>query len=137
MYKIETSVGDVFFDTTRPLSDIVDRSTGLSTSKDIIFADENLQKLKKLYKLNCITITCSDDKYFLNVYLDDSYYGVPEYRILLVEDPVQKELQLCKEKIATLEEKIVMLKDRIHYNPGVPGKKYKELEQDFIAMQKE
>ncbi len=99
MYKIETSEGDIYFDTTLEQK--------LYTMSNIKFRDDCFDKLKKLYHFNELHIVSANNKYFLQIYLDDDFYGLPEYRIISQEE---------EEQIEKLKAKIIRLKENIRYS---------------------
>ena len=95
MYKIETSVGDIYFNLDSSLVETV-------KSSSITFCDDGLGKLKKIYKFDDIEIIAHNEQYFLQIWVYDDYYGIPEYRIISKEE----------------QEQVDRLKERIKYSPG-------------------
>lgn len=116
MYKIETSLGDIYFNLTKPLEQALNMS-------DIVFCDDGLSKLGKLYKFGCVYIIKEQNRHFIQIYLDDDYYGSPEYRIISREE---------WEQVERLKKKIARLKEKIEYLPGNEG--FVEAKEHFESL---
>ena len=77
MYFIETSVGTIYFNYN---ADIHKAVGGFNSELSISAEDWN--RLRTLYHLDGeFAIKRYQDKVFIEFYLDDGYYGCPEYRI--------------------------------------------------------
>lgn len=113
MYKIETSVGDIFFNLNGTLDE--------AKNSDIIFLDDGINKLRMLYILEEkeIEINLQHDKYFLSIGLSDGYYGLPEYKIISKDEWEYSDK--LREENNKLKEKIQRLKEKIKYQPGNEG----------------
>ena len=129
MYKIVTSIGHINLKIIEELS-VFSMSFH---SPENIFNVEDIRKLQQLYTFDTVTAKLNSDKtqYFLTLnrsWANDDYnyeynYGSPEYLIISNEEET---------KIKNLEEKIIRLKNKLHFQPG--GKKYHEIEKHFIEM---
>lgn len=81
-YYIETSVGNVEFTTTESLEECKMSVYDKEKFKTIIPKDTIMfGKFLDMYGWNSISFVKTDYGYFMNIELDDGYYGSPEYKV--------------------------------------------------------